>query len=73
MADTEALTTSIAAMAVSDTTLTAAQGAHNSPSRSNLPLPRELRDQIWRYLLRHEHVHDGMWRDRPLSRRGPVC
>lgn len=36
-------------------------------SRANLPLPRELRDQVWGYLLLHEHVHAELYRDRPTG------
>ena len=43
-----------------------------SPPRTNLPLPHELRDQIWALLLRSEHVHDNPYHFRPLEERGQV-
>ena len=42
------------------------------PPRQNLPLPRELRDQIYGYLLRNEHVHDRSYGTRPQNQRGQV-
>ncbi len=33
----------------------------NSTPKINLPLPRELRDQIWGYLLIHKHVHEPVY------------
>ena len=55
-------------------------GVVNSPNvdiqgglaRPNLPLPRELRDQIWGYLLYHQYVHAEEWSDRARSTHGKV-
>ncbi|TKA28988.1 hypothetical protein B0A50_03400 [Salinomyces thailandicus] len=38
--------------------------------RPNFPLPRELRDQIYGYLLNHEHVHAPPYHTRPQQDRG---
>ena len=42
------------------------------PPQPNFPLPRELRDQIYGYLLRDEYVHDRPYRHRTQSERGKV-
>ena len=41
--------------------------------RPNFPLPRELRDQIYSYLLCAEHVYEDRWYKLPPGRRGDVC
>lgn len=38
----------------------------------NFPLPRELRDQIYLYLLHHEYVHDRPYHRRSKDKRGLV-
>lgn len=44
--------------------------AGTRPAQVNFPLPRELRDQIYGYLLRHEHVHEDPWPQRtPRKKR----
>jgi hypothetical protein len=44
----------------------------NRPARITFPLPRELRDKIYGYLLTAEHVLDEPWYIRPESLRGEV-
>jgi hypothetical protein len=46
--------------------------ANPSPPKTILSLPRELRDQIYGYLLRHEHVHEKPYHTRKKSARGKV-
>lgn len=41
-------------------------------AQSNLPLPRELRDQIYGYLLHHEYIQDRPYSRRNQSERGEV-
>ena len=37
--------------------------------RANFPLPRELRDQIYSYLLHHEHTTTAPYYERDVSKR----
>ena len=41
-------------------------------ARANFPLPRELRDQIYGYLLYHPHVHQDVYASRSSMERGEV-
>ena len=43
-----------------------------SPRLPNLPLPRELRDHIWGYLLYHKNVHEEPYHKRSASARSKV-
>lgn len=69
MAEDATLSRSAAVMSLSE-------GSDGDPAqrqtRPNLPLPRELRDQIWRYLLQHVHVHEEPYRERAMSKQGAV-
>lgn len=47
------------------------ESASQSP-RQTLPLPPELRDSIYGYLLYHENVHEEPWHTRTESERGQV-
>lgn len=38
----------------------------------NFPLPRELRDRMYGFLLYHEHVRYGPYRERDISRADKV-
>lgn len=38
--------------------------------RPNLPLPRELRDHVYFYLLRHENVREALYHTRSTSTAG---
>ena len=40
--------------------------------RANFPLPRELRDQIYGYLLHHEYVHEAPYHTRDATTRHKV-
>ena len=40
--------------------------------RPNLPLPRELREHVYSYLLHHENVREAPYHTRSKSARGKV-
>lgn len=71
MADTEALSTPLASMSLLNAPRIADKNGE-STTRVNLLLPRELRDKIWSYLLRHEHVQAAPYRQRSSDKRGMV-
>lgn len=47
-------------------------GAPPSTERTNFPLPRELRDRIYEYLLCHEHIKAAPYSTRSLQEQGPM-
>ena len=48
--------------------------ALSTPIRANFPLPRELRDRIYGYLLQPEHITErAPWQGWPEAKNGLVC
>ncbi|KAK5171820.1 uncharacterized protein LTR77_003456 [Saxophila tyrrhenica] len=64
---TDELVSSLGTLSVDDKST---QPAEPTSLRANFPLPRELRDHIYGYLLSHEHVHEKPWYTHPSERRG---
>lgn len=44
-----------------------------NPPRASFPLPRELRDIMYTFLLKHDNVRGAPFHTRKKSRRGKVC
>ena len=67
--DSEQLAQSLQTLSLSDQ---AGKKAKQIAPRTNFPLPRELRDEIFGYLLHHEHVREKPYYARIPSERSKV-
>lgn len=60
------------AAAMQDISLSGSNAAVSKPAIPNFPIPRELRDKIYSYLLHYEYVEDEPYHTRPKEERSEV-